>query len=646
MFAEIKSNRRWVEPLLRRAYAEAKEAENSQKKLNAALALLPVDDTHLPYLKDRLFRADAQDVSVIRQSLAGHKDTLVAECWRVLEHPTQEDRNDTLPAASAVAMYDPLNPRWTGVSADVANRLVAANAYVVGRWIDALRPAAQQLRNPVKVVFRDEKRSEGERTVAASALAEYLSDQPDELAELIMDATAKQFIALYPSVVAQSDRTAPLFESELAKRPPSKTGNEASPVDNERWDSFYKRQANAGVALIRMGRTEKSWPLLKHSPDPSLRSYLVCGLGPLGVEPGSLVAKLDQESDVSIRRALILGLGEYAEGRLSVADRHTWTKKLIDLYRNERDPGIHGAADWVLRQWRNEDQIEAIDKELGKLPLPTLSGVQGAASSQGNHRAWYVNSEGHTLVVVRGPAVFDMGEPPSQHRMRNRIRVSHGFAIATKEVTVQQFQRFVKENPDNPVKNYEPYSPEPACPRNDVAWYDAAAYCNWLSNKEGIAEDQWCYGPNEKGDYAEGMKLMPNVENRKGYRLPTEAEWEYSCRAGAATGYSFGEPWELLEKYGWYVKNSSNRTQPVGSLRPNDLGLFDLHGNVWEWIQDRGKPETEAEMLSEQINNDHRLLRGGTFSYPPEYVRSAFRTWERPADRSAIVGFRLARTYD
>ena len=93
--------RTWVDPLLRQAYAEAKEAGNSQKQLHAALALLPVDDTQLPYLRDRLLRADAQDISVIRQSLAGHKDALVAECWRVLEKPTQEDQGKALQAASA-----------------------------------------------------------------------------------------------------------------------------------------------------------------------------------------------------------------------------------------------------------------------------------------------------------------------------------------------------------------------------------------------------------------------------------------------------------------------------------------------------------------------------------------------------------------
>ena len=328
IIAELKPYRRWVDPLLRQAYAEAKEAGNSQKQLNAALALLPVDDTQLPYLKDRLLRADAQDISVIRQSLAGHKDTLVAECWRVLEKPTPEDQGKALQAASALALYDPQNPLWEKIRIDVANRLVAENAYVVAHWIDALRPVAKQLSDPLIAIFHDEKRGESERTLAASALAEYVSDQPDELAELLMDATERQFAALYPRVERRSDQTAPLLEVELAKKPPSKKGTEPTDVDNKVWDKFYKRQANAAVALIRMGRTEKSWSLLKHSPDPSLRSYLVHRLGPLGVEPGLLIAKLDQESDVSIRRALILSLGEYGEGRLSTTERDAWTKKL------------------------------------------------------------------------------------------------------------------------------------------------------------------------------------------------------------------------------------------------------------------------------------------------------------------------------
>jgi formylglycine-generating enzyme required for sulfatase activity len=176
-----------------------------------------------------------------------------------------------------------------------------------------------------------------------------------------------------------------------------------------------------------------------------------------------------------------------------------------------------------------------------------------------------------------------MGEGGSRHRER----IGHDFAIATKEVTGEQFQRFLAANPRVQVKVHERTSPEPTCPMNSVSWYEVAGYCNWLSKQEGLPENQWCYTPNDEGDYAEGMKLMSNPDERTGYRLPTEAEWEYSCRAGAVTEFSFGEPWELLEKYGWYNKNSRNRTQPVGRLKPSDLGLFDLHGNVWEWCLDR-----------------------------------------------------------
>ena len=360
IITDLRPSRRWVDRMLRQALAEAKEVGNSQKQLHAALALLPVDDTQAAYLKERLLHADAQDISVIRQSLAGHKDALVAECWRVLEKPTKDDQGKALQAASALALYDPEGPLWGKIRTDVANRLVAENAYVIAKWIDALHPVSKHLRDPLIAVFHDEKRGEAERTLAASALAEYVSDQPDELVELLIGATESQFAALFPSVERLSDQAASLLEVEVAKKPPSKKGPKPTEVDNTVWDKFYRRQANAAVALVRMSRTEKIWPLLKHSPDPSLRSYLVHRLGHLGVEPSLLIATLDQEGEVSIRRALMLSLGEYGEGRLSITERNVLTKKLLDHYRNDPDPGIHGATEWLLRQWRNENQIKGV----------------------------------------------------------------------------------------------------------------------------------------------------------------------------------------------------------------------------------------------------------------------------------------------
>ena len=277
--------------------------------------------------------------------------------------------------------------------------------------------------------------------------------------ELLLDADERQFTTLFLSVEKRSDQTVPILEAKLDKEPPPKKGEgEPTDLDDMAWDKFNKRQASAGVALIRLGRTERLRTLLKHSPDPSQRSYLVHRLGPLGVEPSLLIATLDRESDVSVRRALILGLGEYGEFRLSTTERGGLTKTLLGLYRDDPDPGIHGAADWLLRQWRNEDQIEKIDKELARLPLPTRGVDKGAELSQGNNRGWYINSQGQTMVIVR-PHEFAMGEEASQHRVRphvlameaeaspHREQMGHRFAIAAKEVTAAQFETFLKDNP-------------------------------------------------------------------------------------------------------------------------------------------------------------------------------------------------------
>ena len=147
----------------------------------------------MPYLTDRMLHAHSNEISVILMSLTGYTNGLVADCWRILEKPTQEDQGKSLQAACALASYDPKNPRWSNIRDDVANRLVAENAYGVASWIDALLPVANQLRDPLVAIFHDDKRGESERTLAASALAEYLDDQPRVLTKLLMDAIEKQF---------------------------------------------------------------------------------------------------------------------------------------------------------------------------------------------------------------------------------------------------------------------------------------------------------------------------------------------------------------------------------------------------------------------------------------------------------------------
>jgi formylglycine-generating enzyme required for sulfatase activity len=388
-------------------------------------------------------------------------------------------------------------------------------------------------------------------------------------------------------------------------------------------------EVEAAVALAALGRGEKVWPLLRHSPDPTRRSYLIDRLGPGGVEARAVMDRLspEREPDVSARRAVLLALAGFDQQQLLPAEREALAPRLLEWYRDGPDPGTHGAAGWLLRHWGQQEKVEGIDREL-------------ATGQVKGDRQWYVNRQGQTMMLVP-PGEFENDSAGPDKRVK--VRVERRFALAAREVTVAEFLRFRKDH-----QYFKQYAPDEDCPVNMVSWYDAAAYCNWLSKQEGIAEEQWCYVPNEKGDYAEGMTVKAGAMGLSGYRLPTEAEWELACRAGSVTDWSLGEAEDLLGKYSWYAGNSPSRTRPVGSLRPNDLGLFDLHGNAWEWCQNRY--EDFADMRDRNIddkvdNKSSRSLRGGAFGIVPLVVRSAYRNRIVPAIRVNGGGFRPARTF-
>jgi formylglycine-generating enzyme required for sulfatase activity len=247
------------------------------------------------------------------------------------------------------------------------------------------------------------------------------------------------------------------------------------------------------------------------------------------------------------------------------------------------------------------------------------------------------------MVLIAKPreGMFWMGEGPARHQQP----LGHDFVLSSEDVTVEQFRQFCKEKRRG-YQYREQYAPTQDCPAIEVSWYEAAAYCNWLSQREGIAEAQWCYEPNKDGQYAEGMKIKAGYLRLQGYRLPTAAEWEYACRAGSTVGYSFGEPAELLDKYGWFSGNSSGKTHPCGKLKPNDLGLFDMHGNVWQWTQDVDnikpvdKEDDGGELIARASN---RVYRGGGWNFDAGNCRAAGRNRSTPVSRYYNLGFRLAR---
>jgi formylglycine-generating enzyme required for sulfatase activity len=652
----LTGHRRWANPRLVRLVQASKD--DSKVRLHASLALVPVDPSQIDYLAKRVLTASPTELPVIWIILTGHHFAPVKRFWDVLDDP-KADPDQRFRAACVLANSDAegTEKRWDAVVPFVTDRLIASvhkNPSHYAPLIEILRPVRQELLAPLSAIFRDKNRAESDRSLAASILADYVSDQPTVLADLLMDSGEHSFAILFDKLKAHREEAVALLEAELKKKPVT---GETADAKNKR----DRRQGRAAVALLRLGQTEKVWTLLKHSRDPGVRSEIVNGLKPHGAEFEAIAAKLAGmgtteefpvgdpsrmntilfHPETSMRRALILALGQYDVDMLSSEEREPLVAKLVEAYRDDPDAGIHGAAEWTLRRWKQGKKLEAVHAELMKV------------KDRGDHR-WYMNGQGQTFAVIDGPVEFSMGSPPTDperfdDELRHRERVPRRFVIAAREVSVEQYQAFVKENVDH--AHHDRYSPDPDCPMNDVSWYHAAAYCNWLSRTEGLPE---CYEPNDQGKYAEGMRIKADALKLSGYRLPTEAEWEYACRAGAETSRYYGTSVELLGSYSGYVTNSQDRTRPCGSLLPNDLGLFDMLGNVYEWCQDSYKPYPQGNdddktdntnLLSVILDKDPRLLRGGAFFYPAGIVRSPNRYRIVPWYHDFDSGFRPARTY-
>ncbi len=230
-----------------------------------------------------------------------------------------------------------------------------------------------------------------------------------------------------------------------------------------------------------------------------------------------------------------------------------------------------------------------------------------------------------SFTMGSGAAGQDSGEQPS-----HTVEISRSFYLQKTEVTQRQWEEVMGNNPSHFSPQYEPKPEEPGpevneycddCPVENVSWEDAHKFIDMLNDMEG----------------------------GEAYRLPTEAEWEYAARAGTTSWFSFGADKKKLTDYAWFELNSDGKTHPVGQKKPNSWGLYDMHGNVFEWVEDdwhnnyEGAPDDGRAWIDEPRGAD-RVVRGGCWADVAGGCRSAYRGIRRPDDSSGFVGFRLARS--
>lgn len=631
LLEEMKTYRGWTERRLRRLAAAQKNLKESAH-LRLSLALVDSDPrTQLPYLKQRLVDCTIAELVLICAALEPFKDELIGPLKEELAGSDQPMAR--FHAGLALARYAPDDIDWSGDDLNFLTAQLLDSSRDDQRDIRSfLRPLRQRLIAPLETAFHDEQARTTARLAAADALADLAGDDPEFLARLACEATLEQFDSLRPRLLHPANRAqAQLVLRRLVAEEPAPM---MTPEERVR---LGKRRAGAAALLAQMEDVPSACLALRTTDDPESMTQVIHQVKDRRAPAGILLDALAGATEVGVRYALLLALGDYPLAELSPADQKQWSETLREWYRHDPDAGIHSACGWLLRRWGQAAQIQEIDRAA---PSYDPSG----------QRRWFVEwiaGQPYTFVVCR-PGTFPMGSPENEpYRQRNEklheVTLTRSFALCDRELTWAQAEPFLKAAGFDPREPDEPVAPDH--PVNRLHYGDAVLFCRWLTTQAGRPESEQCY--DDPGPRATAIEriLKSNVvhPDRPGFRLPTEAEWEYACRAGTTTAYSFGNDRDLLRHYGRYLGQGS---LPAATLRPNPWGLFDMHGNVWEWCQDwyRSQP-VEGEMDPVGPATGHnRVLRGGGWDRSAWHCRSAYRHSPTPDYRASYMGFRIART--
>ncbi len=634
--------------------------DEKRSQLHARLAMVSNDSSLRDQLVDELLNNKVVYVGPIRQQLRPWAKELTEEFRDIL----RDEKGATqrrFRSALALADYVPEseNKWWTKQDLKfVAEQLVASNAEFQLQLREYLRPISAQLLGELEKIFADPKGTDGLRLSAANAFADYAAGDIAKLSQLLVVANLEQFSVLYPLVSASPLQTTVEGLSKIAATlPESELGSAERVV-------FGQRRANAAVTLLRLGEREKVLPVFEMTDDPEAQTQFIFGSRPRGIGVDALLDMLqlivesrggnivptrsvseENSRNVSARYALLLALGEFALNEIPESRREPLFKQLSNSYRNNPSSGVHGAAGWLLRQWGQTEVVREVDQT----PLPySLDREWFTLAIPGGDQTFF-----QTYVVIP-PGDYQIGSPGNEpgrraNETRHTVQISRPFALLDREVTRAEFEASAVAIIDDIVQ----YSPSLQHPMVEPSWYDSVRYCRWLTAQAGLSNDEQCYADPQSLDSnifaadtipaALGApRNWPLRLEKRGFRLPTEAEWEIAARSGTRTTYGFGGDDSLLNRYTRFHANSVRQTHLPRTLRPNLAGLFDLHGNMFEWCHDWSGSYGSSSNPPGAATGSLRVIRGGGWNDDAALCRSANRGSLEPTRRVPALGFRLA----
>ena len=529
--------------------------------------------------------------------------------WNIVQDEDSQP-NHILRSASILAVVDSKNKNWNDLEAKLTNIIFDQDEDQATKWLGLLSPILPAFENKFQSLY-DVKDSSKTKSLAAKALADIHGSTPARLIKFLEECAPEHF-ELFFEKLENSETVDKQLQTLITGR-------------SSQESKTFSDLVNLVICRIRMGKLPVI-QALNEIDNAAYQTHLIIRLGKCKTDIIRVADALALTTDERTQRLLLCALGFYSDQDSQFRFQKGSNVQLDDFLESS-NAGLRSAADWVSRKWGTSS---AIDRSEHRLTNALSSGQD-----------WYYSSSGHLMIVIGDK--LDYRSPIRKRRSEDpepRILLPYRFkayAIGAHEVTRQQFEAFasdvpkLKETgqffmPKQIFRHDKSLGPDTTSPINFVSYDLAASYCNWLSLKEGIPETDWCYKLEDRS-----MILVDDFRSRTGYRLPTEFEWEN------ASGREFellGDD-EVARELANLAYGTKTTTLPIGSLMPNERGLFDCYGNVYEWCtrDDDTKIKTQTH-------------RGSSCIIDAELARDPVRDLSSTSWAMRSYGFRVLRMFN
>lgn len=535
----------------------------SDEKLKLALSLLEHDNSVLNEILDSLADANSTRARAIYRAIDDHKERASEFCQSAL---SQGASVGSLGIAGGLAQFAPQSEFWTdpGFVNKLADTLLNAEKAELIRWLDHFEPVKDRLLPRLSEHLIDyESPLPKTRAEKALTIIEKYSDNQDYLGHLLIHGPQAAFEKLFAKYRTLGDQQAiASMRAEIAKS------------DEESDDEL---RANAALALLLLGQNQDVLNFITVSDDPERLTRFVFQTKDRGI-PGELLIglikseisnatiantldsddqrRLKQRSDYLRCYGLLLGLGQCDTAKISAEVQASFKDTLVELYREHPSRAVHSATGWLMRQWGLNQEVQRVDSTPKEYdPTGTrqwyVVKVQPETTGQDAHDALYL-----TMLVFSSQDVHP--------KYPIEIKPGHVFALCDREVSWSLYNamddgelRLLCLNNPNIERQGGLENSDPVF---KVSWIDANDFCNWINRAVG-------------------------VDANRAFRLPSASEWQCAAAAGMKSAYCFGWDDSFLEEFDWYRKNTKF-VQTTAKLPPGMSGLFDIHGNVSEWVTD------------------------------------------------------------